>query len=490
MQVFDDSQGLRRRRLTRAARLLGATGAAAAALVGLNSGWAGVARVGGWAADGLAAGTLAVALGTAVAITLRSWLVDLLALVRHCTRRGTPDFTPALAVVVPAYNEEATLCDTISGLLASDYPLPFEIVVVDDGSTDCTWALAQAAYGTHPRVRLLRKPNGGKCSALNLGLGHASAEIVVCIDADTLLAPDALRLLCRHFHDPRVGAVAGCPGVGNRHNVLTRLQALEYTAQRGLEREALETLNAISCVSGAIGAYRRELLVALGGYAHDTLAEDNDMTLRILRSGWRVRYEERARAWTEAPEDLRDFHKQRFRWMYGTAQAATKHAGAALAWRGGSFGWLTMPHLLLQTGVAVFLVPLMDAGLVLLAAYLVAAPQVASLLPGSAALLGALESHGGGIAWALGGSLAASWLMAALAVKRTGHEPLTLALWYLPLLVTYRLLLGLLAYRCIAAAVMGRAQGWGFLRRTGAVGRALPQACLQSPDGPGRAARA
>src|SRR6266702_7231078 len=169
-------------------------------------------------------------------------------------------------------------------------------------------------------VQVMTRPNA---SASILALTHA--DIVVTLDADTVFRRDTVRKLIRHFIDPHVAAVAGNAKVGNRINLLTNWQALEYIASQNLDRRAFALLNCISVVPGAVGAWRRELLVRAGGFAEETLAEDADLTLALLRLGYTIDYEEEAMAFTEAPDTVRGFVQQRFRWMYGTLQAAWKH---------------------------------------------------------------------------------------------------------------------------------------------------------------------
>ena len=194
---------------------------------------------------------------------------------------------PSLAVVIPAYNEEGVICASIKVLLAS--PLQnFEIIVVDDGSTDRTGEVVRNTFAATDRVRCLSQENAGKWAALNHGFACTSAEIVVTLDADTLFEPDALPQLVRHFADPAVAAVAGAANVGNTVNLLTRFQALEYVINQNLDRRALELVNGITVVPGAIGAWRRDALLSIGGFHADTLAEDADATIRLVRAGWRV----------------------------------------------------------------------------------------------------------------------------------------------------------------------------------------------------------
>ena len=269
------------------------------------------------------------------------------------------DYLPAVSVIVPAYNEEKVIGRTIHSLLLSNYP-NFDIVVVDDGSNDATSQRVVEAYGQEPRVRAFTKPNGGKARALNFGIHQTQAEIVIALDADTIFRADAIRKLVRHFSDARVGAVAGNAKVGNRLNLLTNWQALEYITSQNLDRRAFDVLNCITVVPGAIGAWRRDLVLRAGGFANETLAEDADLTLAILRLGYEINYEDEAVALTEAPDTVRGFLKQRFRWMYGTLQAVWKHRDALFRPRYGALGMFAMPNVLIFQLFFPLISPVMD----------------------------------------------------------------------------------------------------------------------------------
>ncbi len=233
---------------------------------------------------------------------------------------------PPVSLIVPAYNEGKVIESALQSLIRLDYP-DYEIIVVDDGSTDDTLANAShmaGAYG-HCRVRVTTKKNGGKASALNAGLAMAEHPIVLCMDADSRLEPQTIKAAVAHFHDASVGAVAGNVKVVNRRNLWTRLQALEYIEGLNMARRAQGFLNAVNIVPGPIGLFRRDVLAAVGGYDRDTFAEDADITVKILTAGWKIRYEPRAVAWTEAPERLVDLIQQRYRWTRGILQALGKH---------------------------------------------------------------------------------------------------------------------------------------------------------------------
>jgi peptidoglycan-N-acetylglucosamine deacetylase len=263
-------------------------------------------------------------------------------------RRATPSFSPAyspyVSIVVPAYREEKVVNRTISTLLASDYEGEFEIIMVDDGSPDQTFEVVKEHFRNDPQVRVYQKLNGGKASALNYGIEKAKGEIIIALDADTLFPPDAVRLLVRHFEDPNVGAVAGNAKVGNRINLVTRWQALEYIISQNLDRRAFALFNCITVVPGAIGAWRKTDILAAGGFSSDTLAEDQDLTIAIRKRGQVIAYEEKALCYTEAPDTLTTLAKQRYRWAFGTLQCAWKHRDAMLSPKQGTLGFIGLPN--------------------------------------------------------------------------------------------------------------------------------------------------
>ena len=265
---------------------------------------------------------------------------------------GTPEqiaaYRPRVAVLIPAYNEEKVIERTVQGALDSDYP-NLRVIVIDDGSKDRTLEIVRRSFAAEEaagRVWILTKPNGGKAEALNFGLEHVGdAEIFVGIDADTIIAPDAIVRMVPHFLNPKVAAVAGNAKVGNRVNLWTRWQALEYITSQNFERRALNTMGAVSVVPGAIGAWRIAAVREAGGYHVDTVAEDADLTMALLRNGYRVEYEDMALAFTEAPTSANALMRQRFRWSFGILQAIFKHKGVFA--RKGALGFVALPNILI-----------------------------------------------------------------------------------------------------------------------------------------------
>jgi peptidoglycan/xylan/chitin deacetylase (PgdA/CDA1 family)/glycosyltransferase involved in cell wall biosynthesis len=347
------------------------------------------------------------------------------------------------SVVVPAFNEEANIAATVRSLYASDYPA-VEIIVVDDGSTDAT---AEIVASLHlPGVRLVRQANAGKSAALNAGIARARGELIVLVDGDTVFEPEALGRLVQPLADPSVGAVSGNTKVANRRGLLGRWQHIEYVVGFNLDRRLYDLGECMPTVPGAIGAFRREALYEIGGVPDGTLAEDTDLTMAILRSGWLVRYEETAVAWTEAPATLRQLWRQRYRWCYGTMQAVWKHR-ASLRERGpaGRLGRRGLVYLGLFQIVLPLCAPTVDVyavyGLVFLPA-----PQVLAV-------------------WL---SFTALQMVAAGYALRLDREPYA-PLWTLPLqLVVYRQLMYLVTVQSSVTALTGIRLRWHSFARTGA----------------------
>jgi poly-beta-1,6-N-acetyl-D-glucosamine synthase len=258
-------------------------------------------------------------------------------------------FEPPVTIIVPAYNEGAVIESAIRSLLALEYPA-YEVLVVDDGSTDDTYSRAAALEGRYGDVvlRVVSKSNNGKASALNTGISLAKHPFVLCMDGDSRLSRDTLKASLRHFRDPNVGAVAGNVKVVNRRNLWTRLQALEYIEGLNMARRAQAFVRTVNIIPGPIGIFRRDVLQQLGGYETDTYAEDADLTLKLLTAGWQIKYEERAVAYTEAPEGLLDLLKQRYRWTRGILQALGKRKAWLVAPKIGAGVWLSLNTMLFE----------------------------------------------------------------------------------------------------------------------------------------------
>jgi cellulose synthase/poly-beta-1,6-N-acetylglucosamine synthase-like glycosyltransferase/spore germination protein YaaH/peptidoglycan/xylan/chitin deacetylase (PgdA/CDA1 family) len=354
-------------------------------------------------------------------------------------------FYPAVSIIVPAFNEEVNAVSSLENLLRCDYP-HFDIIFVDDGSSDNTYENVKAAFHNHPKVKVLTKPNGGKASALNFGIEHTTAAYVVCIDADTKLMPDAVSQLMKNFADEKVGAVAGVVKVGNEVNLLTKWQSIEYTISQNFDRKGFAYVNAITVVPGAIGAFKKAALEEAGGFTIDTLAEDCDITIRILRAGYIVANEAKAVAWTEAPETLSMFFKQRYRWTFGVMQTFWKHKDALFVGKYRSLGFVALPDILLFKYIIPFFSPIGDVIM----------------------LFGLFTENRGKIAAYYLVFLLVDALIAALAFAFEREKPWKL-IWLIPQRLIYRWLMMIVLFRSYKRAVKGELQHWGVLKRTGNV---------------------
>lgn len=352
-----------------------------------------------------------------------------------------------VSIIVPGYNEEVTAPKTVENLLRIDYP-DFEIVFVDDGSKDNTFKNLFEKYGHHPKVKILTKPNGGKASALNYGIGFATGDILVCIDADTVLKPDAVWLMIPYFSDPLVAAVAGNVKVGNRKNLLTRWQSIEYITSQNFDRRAFDGLNAIMVVPGAIGAFRRDAVQKVGMFTTDTLAEDCDLTLRLLRAGFKIRTCNEAYAYTEVPETLNMLVKQRFRWTFGIMQAFWKHHDVMFVRKNPNLGWVALPNMLLFQLILPVLSPLVD--LTLLVSFFMPKGEILIALYFGYYLL--------------------DLVISAIAFRFDG-EKLTVRVAFNLFLqrILYRQILWYVLVKGYLRAIKGELALWGFLKRTGNV---------------------
>jgi cellulose synthase/poly-beta-1,6-N-acetylglucosamine synthase-like glycosyltransferase/peptidoglycan/xylan/chitin deacetylase (PgdA/CDA1 family)/spore germination protein YaaH len=284
-----------------------------------------------------------------ILMSARLIIIGVFAIIDRFRKRknpGGPDYAPRVAVLIPAYNEEKVIVRTIRSVTMSNYK-NIRVIVIDDGSTDNTYRVAVDAYPADiasGRLTVLTKPNGGKADALNFGLERTNEQVYIGIDADGVIAHDAITNLVAHFADPKIGAVAGNAKVGNRVNLWTRWQALEYITSQNFERRALDLFDVVMVVPGAIGAWRTAAVKQGGGYHTNTVAEDADLTMNLLEQGYWVIYEDRALAFTEAPVNINGLMRQRFRWSFGILQAIFKHRGTIAKRR--AMGLFALPNTL------------------------------------------------------------------------------------------------------------------------------------------------
>jgi len=390
---------------------------------------------------------MTILLGLALALGIIRLVAQVPAAALHARhgrvrRRQRRLYLGPVSVIVPAYNESANIANTVRSLIDNDYPR-FEVIVVDDGSTDNTAGIV-ARLGL-PGVRVIRQPNAGKPAALNTGIAASRGDLLVLVDGDTVLAPDAIGQLVQRFAEDDVGAVSGNTKVANRRGLLGRWQHLEYVVGLNLDRRMFELGECMPTVPGAIGAFRREALADVGGVSASTMAEDTDLTMAVIRAGWRVVYEDAAIAWTEAPSTVCQLWRQRYRWSYGTMQAMWKHRRSIMeSGPAGRLGRRGLAYLLLFQVLLPFVGPAVDVfaayGLMFLPVW-----QVAGVWLGFVGLQAITAAY-------------------ALRLDRERLRPL----WALPLQqLFYRQLMYLIVVQSAVTAVTGMRLRWHRVARTG-----------------------
>jgi biofilm PGA synthesis N-glycosyltransferase PgaC len=311
-------------------------------------------------------------------LTIMSMLYIVLACISQLRRGEVPaagcldEALPHVTVVLPAYNEEQVIHKTLSHVRASDYPTSkLEVIAINDGSTDGTLACLQVCARDWPQLRIINQENSGKPSALNNAINQTNevSTVIVTIDADTLVRTDTIRMLARHFATGagggKLGAIAGHVKVGNRRNIITAWQSLEYISGICVTRMAEGMMNAIWIIPGACSAWRRTALVEMGGFPDDTMAEDTDATLTLQKLGHTIRQDAKAIADTEAPETMKALAKQRKRWTYGNMQALWKHRAMFGRPRYGMLGVLSLPYAMLSLLVPLIFLPFAVVSLVI-----------------------------------------------------------------------------------------------------------------------------
>jgi poly-beta-1,6 N-acetyl-D-glucosamine synthase len=399
---------------------------------------------------------------------LRVLFVTILALIKKSLnkrRTYSENYRPTVSFIIAAFNEEKVIGKTVESALQSNYP-DIEVIVVDDGSVDNTSGEIINNYKNDTRVVLIKQPNSGKAAALNNAIEIAKGEILISLDADTQISKDAVSLLVRHFENTTTGAVAGNVKVGNRTNIFTKWQAIEYITSQNIDRQGYSLLNAITVVPGAIGAWRKSAIKGIGGYITDTLAEDMDLTWRFRQYGWNVDTENEAIGYTEAPDSIGSFFKQRFRWSFGTLQCLWKHKSALFKY--GWFGWLALPSLWIFQIVFQVIAPLVDIQIIYTLIQFSKAwitqgiytrdwqplPQTLQLLEQTAffyVLLFLIELTGAFIAF------------------RFDKEKLRLLWWLFLQRFVYRQLMYAVVWKALTRAFTGGKQGWGKLQRKATV---------------------
>jgi peptidoglycan-N-acetylglucosamine deacetylase len=378
-------------------------------------------------------------------------------------RRRPPEIDPEtfVSVLIPAYNEESVIERSIRHVLASENA-QLEVIVIDDGSKDRTSEVVEQAFGDDPRVHLIKLENGGKARALNRGLAIAQSEIVIALDADTQFEPGTIARLARWFaDDERLASVAGNAKVGNRVNLVTKWQALEYITAQNLERRALARLGAMTVVPGAIGAWRKQAILGVGGYPPETLAEDQDLTIAVQRAEWRVAYDQSAVAWTEAPQTVHQLARQRFRWAYGTIQCVWKHKRVmADGWPRG-LAFVGLPQTILFQLLFALVSPIIDLALI----WNIFSTVTSIHEHGYTAVKGDLQLVA--LFWILFAAIDLTAGLIAFALER--RENWRLMLWLIPQRFGYRQIMYYVVIKAVVQALRGPRVGWSKIARSGQV---------------------
>jgi len=354
----------------------------------------------------------------------------------------TTPHTPLVSIIIPAYNEEKVIANTIESTLEINYPNK-DIIVVDDGSKDNTLQIAKRYQDKG--VKVLHKTNGGKASALNLALTFAKGELIAVLDADTLAGRNSLKEIVKVFENEKdIAAVAGNIKVRNKKNWITWCQALEYVAGIQIARRAFDLFGAITIVPGALGCFRKSVLVDTGGYDKETLVEDFDTTIKILKSGMIVRGTTKSVAYTEAPDTLRDFYNQRIRWYRGNLQVVAKHRDALKNPRFGFLQKLAFPYML----IAMIILPITGFAVLV------------------SAILALIEGDTLFVITSFGFFIALQYLINAMAVRIDGDDP-KLILYSVFFNFGYKQLLDFLLLRTAIAQIFKRKQKWTSAKRIG-----------------------
>ncbi len=376
-------------------------------------------------------------------------------------RKKIEKYTPSVSVIVPAYNEEKVIIRTIESLEQSDYP-DFEIIIIDDGSSDQTYELTRDTYASRENVHVFKKENAGKGIAINYGINHADGEIIIVIDADTLFEPSTITSLIEGFQHENIWAVSGNVKVGNRHSFLTKLQAIEYITSQNLDRRAYAAMNAITVVPWAVWAWRKDALEQAWGFSHETLAEDSDLTFMFLKNGYSIAFVPWAIAYTEVPETWKALAKQRFRWSYGILQVTWKHKDI-LSNEGVSWGlrFFTFPYMILTQTIFPICWPMIDIFAIFWTIFSLVNYYIFDSYHYLSTTIFMLE-----IAWAF---LLLDILIGYIAFSFEPHEEKKL-LFYLPLQkFLYRYFMYYIGIKSLVYAISGNRTLWNKLERKNTV---------------------
>ncbi|WAH99327.1 glycosyltransferase [Arthrobacter sp. MMS18-M83] len=370
------------------------------------------------------------------------------------------DEKPLVSVIVPGYNEAVVITKCVESILASRYRR-FEVILVDDGSTDETAAIMAALAAEHDRVRSVTQANAGKGAALNRGIALSHGDVLMFVDADGIFAPDTLRHMLQAFDHPDVGAVCGDDRPVNLNRVQTRMLAVLSHVGTGLVRRALSLLHCLPIVSGNMGAFRRELVQSVGGFHEDSLGEDLELTWRVYKAGYRVCFQPKALVYAESPSTVRGLWRQRVRWSRGLLQTLRIHLGMVGNLRYGSFG-----AFLVFNTVTMVIIPILQLLVLAVLPYLYLVGH--GPVPGEVlAILG----------W-LGLFVSLVLIVISLGLNRSWRD--LRYVWTLPLWPLYSVFVGLALASAVGKELRGSPARWNKLQRTGVV--SVPASCIGSPE--------
>ncbi len=356
----------------------------------------------------------------------------------------------AVSIIVPAYNEGAVIGNCVRSILRSDHDY-YELILVNDGSSDDTLAQMQQ-FASHPRVHVINKNNGGKASALNLGIQRARGDILLFVDADGVFRRDTIRQMVNSFDRPDVGAVCGTDCPVNLDRLQTRLLVMQTHVTTGLVRRALAAINCLPIVSGNIGAFRRDVLQKTGYFRPGFIGEDLELTWRVHRAGYRVAFQPKAIVYAESPSTVTALWKQRVRWGRGLLQTAMLHRDMFFNPRYGLMA-LYLPLNIFSLAIVPILQLLLLFLLLLLA------------LAGANPLTGGFFSFFG---W-LGFGATSFATIFAIALDRAWSD--LKYLYVLPLWIPYAIFLNLVMFWAFVLELRGVEAKWNKLDRTGVMSR-------------------
>lgn len=279
---------------------------------------------------------------------------------------------PTVDIIVPMFNEELVIINTITNLIKIEYN-KFNIIIIDDGSSDGSLDIVTKSFREHPNIIIAHQENKGKAAALNHAIQISNSDIIVCIDADTIVQKDIIDKILPYFLDKQVAAVSGYIKVGNRTNFITTIQYIEYITHYNFERIIFETLNGIIVVPGALGAFRRSVVNEVGGYCSGLLTEDSDFTFKILCGNYIIKNATDVIGFTEAPATAKMFYRQRVRWKMGLAVVLHKYRNKLFNHTNKSLFFIVLPYTWLFCLILPFIIPILEY--VLLYDYLAGEPS-------------------------------------------------------------------------------------------------------------------